>query len=90
MLDFAIIFTIFINYSINYTLPILYYNNCRGLFSFNSPNCVVCLSIISLNSYIHLYINYMIILYLVSKSIKKIKLIINKNHINNKKIHINK
>ena len=84
MLDFAIIFTIFINYSINYTLPILYYNNCRGLFSFNSPNCVVCLSIISLNSYIHLYINYMIILYLVSKSIKNIKLIINKNKIINK------
>lgn len=82
MLDFPIIFTIiFINYLINYIMPILYYNNCRDFFSFNSPNCVMCLSMISLNSYIYLYINYMIIMYLVSKSIKKIKLIINKNHI---------
>lgn len=82
MLDFYVIFTIiFFNYLINYILPVLYVNNCRSIFSFNSPNCIVCLSMMTLNSYIHLYINYMVMLYILSKSIREIKLIINKSHI---------
>jgi len=77
---YLIIFIIFITYGINYILPILYVQNCRNMFTFNSPLCLSTLSIISGNAYIHLYIFYTVSLYLAAKVFKYIK-----NNILNKK-----
>jgi hypothetical protein len=77
---YLIIFIIFITYGINYILPILYAQNCRNIFTFNSPSCLSILSIISGNAYIHLNIFYTVTLYLGAKILKYIK-----NNILNKK-----
>ena len=53
---YLIMFIIFITYGINYILPLLYVQNCRNIFTFNSPLCLGILSIISFNAYIHLHI----------------------------------
>jgi len=77
MIDlYLILFIISITYGINYVLPVFYMNNCRGLFSFNSPPCVFVLTFMTSNSYLHLYIHYAIALYFGGKFLKYIKNII--------------
>ena len=74
MIDlYLILFIISITYGINYILPVAYVNNCRGIFTFNSPPCVIVLSILSSNAYLHLYIFYAVGVYLASKCFKYVK-----------------
>ena len=74
MLDlYLILFIISITYGINYILPVIYVERCRSIFTFNSPMCVIILSIISSNAYMHLYIFYAVGVYLASKCFKYIK-----------------
>lgn len=74
MLDlYVILFIISITYGINYVLPVFYVQQCRSIFTFNSPMCVFVLSTISTNAYLHLYIFYAVGVYIAGKCFKYIK-----------------